>query len=84
MEHTKLLLWFIFHVREHENHTKVGGGVMLTGGGLYLQNRIVEAEYHDNPYPQSFSDPRFSFLNSFRLNLEERHLACGFKCTPRN
>ena len=25
---------------------------MLTGGGLYLQNRIVEAEYHDNPYPR--------------------------------
>ena len=33
---------------------------------------------------QSLSEPRFSFLNSFKLNLEERHLACGFKCTPRN
>ena len=30
------------------------------------------------------SDPRFSFLKSFKLNLEERHFACGFKCTPRN
>ena len=33
---------------------------------------------------QSLSDPRFSFLNSYKLNLEERHLACGFKCIPRN
>ena len=33
---------------------------------------------------QIISDPRFSFLNSFKLNLEEQHLACGFKCTPRN
>ena len=33
---------------------------------------------------QSLSDPRFSFLNSYKSNLEERHLACGFKCTPRN
>ena len=33
---------------------------------------------------QSLSDPCFSFLNSLKLNLEERHLACGFKCTPRN
>ena len=34
---------------------------------------------------QVISDPRFSFfLNSSKLNLEERHLACGFKCTPRN
>ena len=33
---------------------------------------------------QVLSDPVFLFLNSFKLNLEERHLACGFKCTPRN
>ena len=33
---------------------------------------------------QVISDSRFIFLNSFKLNLEERHLACGFKCTPRN
>ena len=26
--------------------------------------------------------PFFFFLNRFKLNLEERHLACGFKCTP--
>ena len=28
---------------------------------------------------QDLSDPCFSFLNSFKLNLEEGHLACGFK-----
>ena len=28
--------------------------------------------------------PVFLFLNTFKLDLEERHLACGFKCTPRN
>ena len=35
-------------------------------------------------YFQVLCDPRFSFLNSFKLNLEERNLACGFKYTPRN
>ena len=33
---------------------------------------------------QGLSDPRFSFFHSFKLNLDEMHLACGFKCTPRN
>ena len=33
---------------------------------------------------KGISDPGCSFLNSFKLNLEEWHLACGFKCTPRN
>ena len=34
---------------------------------------------------QVLSDLRFSFfLNSFKLILEERHLARGFKCTSRN
>ena len=28
--------------------------------------------------------PVFLFSNSFKLNLEERHLACGFKCRPCN
>ena len=32
---------------------------------------------------QVIIDPRFSILNIFKLNLEERRLACGFKCTPR-
>ena len=50
---------------------------------MVRRNQHIVAALH-LMYFQVISDPRFSFLNSFKLNLEERHLACGFKCTPRN
>ena len=37
-----------------------------------------------NMFPGFKWPPFFLFLNSFKLNLEERHLACAFKCTPHN
>ena len=37
-----------------------------------------------NQYLLMCVTPVFLFLNTYKLNLEERHLACGFKCTPRS
>ena len=52
---------------------------------LKLSNKYHMYEYFIvfNVFP-GFKWSPFFFLNIFKLNLDERHLACGLKCTLRN
>ena len=60
--------------------------LFLSVKSLHIKNfiKVISISNKKKCVSRLLVTPVFLFLNIFKLTLEERHLACGFKCTPRN